>query len=468
MGKSLSIGLAVTTRNREVTAKETITKIREHAPKGAKIVIVDDASDKPFEGADFRFEQQAGIAKAKNKCFELLEDCEHIFLFDDDCWPKSKDWHLPYVNSKYNHLMYIFAEFSNGKPNGNRKVTEIDDASIYENPCGCMLYYKRICLEKVGGMDPEYGIWGWDHVDLSVRIYNAGLTPHKFMDVKNSDDLFFSHDKQQTIQRSVPTAIRAQHIAKNKRKFQLLGKSAKFIPYKEKNGIILTSYFTGEIDPQRGEKWDVDINQLKPLIESAKANNSTIYVIHDCFDEASIADVVKNYDKAYFMSIAPQNENPYFFRWKSYKNILNWIKKEFTDNVWIVDATDVLVLKNPFQLIEDNVLYCGWEKDFIGCQWMLNHHKSNFMQNFIKSNIKTPLLNAGVVGGRYDIVMEFLDRLCDMYEILPEKEACVTDMPLFNWTIYSHFLNRFITGPTITTQFKKYDINNKFALFAHK
>lgn len=454
-------GIAVTVHNRHETAKETIKNLKKFMPDDCKFVIVDDSSDVPFPGATFRFEKQAGIAKAKNMCFELLDDCEHLMLFDDDCYGKVKGWEKPYVESKYPHLMYIFSEFSNGRPNGNRKSHQIEDAEVYANPCGCFLYYHHSCLDAVGGMDEGYGIWGLDHPDHSTRIHNAGLTPFKFMDVKASDDLFFSYDKEQTIERSVSANVRAEHIRVNQRKYNQLGKSAHFIPYKQQTGIILTSYFTGVPDPQRGEKWEADINQLKPLIESAKANNCTVHVITDSnlYDEINFIGASSTENKV-------RIENPYFKRWFEYRHLLRENKGKF-ENVWLTDCNDVEVLKNPFQIIRPGVLYCGWEKDFIGCQWMQNNHKSNFMQNFIKSNAKTPLLNAGVVGGRYDIVMEFLDRLCDMYEILPDMDKELTDMSLYNWTIYSHFLNRFETGLKITTEFKSFKANTT-SLFKHK
>jgi hypothetical protein len=81
--------------------------------------------------------------------------------------------------------------------------------------------------------------------------------------------------------------------------------------------------------------------------------------------------------------------------------------------------------------------------------------------------MKTPLLNAGVVGGSYDTIIEFLERLTEMYSILPQKELDKTDMPLFNWVVYSHFLGRFKTGIEITTEFKKF-FNNGISLIRHK
>src|SRR5690606_4684793 len=93
------IGIGLTTHNRRDVLKKSLSFHKKHLPKGAKLIVVDDASEIPVKGVDFRFEHNAGIAASKNKCIELLEGCEHIFLFDEDCWPITDDWHLPYINS---------------------------------------------------------------------------------------------------------------------------------------------------------------------------------------------------------------------------------------------------------------------------------------------------------------------------------------------------------------------------------
>jgi len=123
-----SIGIGITTHNRNQLVASTLAKIQSVSP-GAKIVIVDDASQPRvrIEGANiYRFSNNVGIARAKNKCLELLRDCEHIFLFDDDTWPTTNGWYIPYVASREPHLMYLFESWSSGNPVG-------DDRIIYED-----------------------------------------------------------------------------------------------------------------------------------------------------------------------------------------------------------------------------------------------------------------------------------------------------------------------------------------------
>ena len=103
-----TIGIAITTRNRRDIFQKTYAEIKRFAPSNSVLVVVDDASSVPCPEATFRFEQNVGIARAKNKCFELLykAGCEHFFLFDDDCYPKCEDWYRPYVESREPHLNY--------------------------------------------------------------------------------------------------------------------------------------------------------------------------------------------------------------------------------------------------------------------------------------------------------------------------------------------------------------------------
>lgn len=105
-----SIGIGVTTRNRPDALATTLKHLRTYLPPAAKLVIVDDASDKPVDDADHRFSENVGIAVAKNKCLELLyaAGCEHIFLFDNDTYPIADEWWKPYVDSPEPHLMWIF------------------------------------------------------------------------------------------------------------------------------------------------------------------------------------------------------------------------------------------------------------------------------------------------------------------------------------------------------------------------
>lgn len=47
----------------------------------------------------------------------------------------------------------------------------------FNNCSGCMLFLTKEVIEKVGGFNPQYGFYGYEHAGYSRRIHQAGLTP---------------------------------------------------------------------------------------------------------------------------------------------------------------------------------------------------------------------------------------------------------------------------------------------------
>ncbi len=200
----MKIGIGITTYgNRKTPALEMIRNYTTNA----KIATVDCK----------------GIAKAKNMCLALLDDCEHIFLFDDDCWPKINSWFVPYVLSGINHLSYTF----------NRKVlNENNGITEYELPSGCMLYINRKCLDVVGGFDEAFEGYSYEHVNYSQRVFNAGLTPACYLDVTHSSDYIHSMDEHKQIVSSVSQLDRGKSIQANRPLLMKNRFSKEFKPYK--------------------------------------------------------------------------------------------------------------------------------------------------------------------------------------------------------------------------------------------
>lgn len=218
----MKIGIGITTRNRRDVALEAWSNIKMFSPE-AHIVVVDDASDVPFPYSDFRFDENVGISVAKNKCIELLNHCTDIFLFDDDCFPLNFSWHLFYVKSGLNHACYTF---------GRKVLNERDNFVEYEKPCGCMLYFKKKAIDIVGGFDTDFKTWGYEHCNVSDRIFNNGLTPARYIDIKHSNRLFFSMDEYGKTVSSVPFQDRINSIATNEKLYKEKFNSTEFKPYK--------------------------------------------------------------------------------------------------------------------------------------------------------------------------------------------------------------------------------------------
>lgn len=226
------IGLGITTQNRRQVALDNIAEWSKLSP-GIKIAIVDDHSDRPYPNADFRFNEISGVAKAKNKCLELLENCDHIFLADDDIHPKVENWWLPYITSGQDHLTFTFSSLKSGFFNGNKLLNTENGICEYSNPCGCMMYLTKKCLDTIGGFDTDFGRYGYEHLEYSRRAFNAGLTHAPFIDIENSLDLFYSLDHQQEIRCTFHnTIVKRKLFGVNKQLYADKFNDKHFKPYK--------------------------------------------------------------------------------------------------------------------------------------------------------------------------------------------------------------------------------------------
>ena len=201
----MRIGVAISTMNRRDLLERALEHWEKFIPDGSVLVIVDDASTDPSIKipASDRYEtvltvnsRRMGIAATKNKCIAELMDagCDHLFLVDDDVWPVTADWWKPYVESSEPHLSFQWPRAGAG----HRWVIKHTDDQHFSIgfPRGVMLYAERRVIDRVGGMDTAYGAHGGEHVEWSQRIHNAKLTRWPFADVRHSDKLWYSFDKE--------------------------------------------------------------------------------------------------------------------------------------------------------------------------------------------------------------------------------------------------------------------------------
>lgn len=230
------IAICITTRNRPEVLKRSILNWLEFQPDGSDIFIVDDASTIHDEriGYSYQFETQQGIAKAKNKCLALAQGYDYVFLCDDDVYPKVFGWEKPYIESGINHMALTFEKNHKGvyySPSV-RKNGEWEGYPTYDAPNGCMLFLTRKAIETAGGMRPEFDIWGFEHVEYSHRIYLLGLTPHPYIDVPNSLELFHVCDYYQEVKSSIPIDVKRESGQYNLKVWEKLGGKAEFIEYR--------------------------------------------------------------------------------------------------------------------------------------------------------------------------------------------------------------------------------------------
>lgn len=459
-----SIGVGITTRNRPDILAQALTEWRRHLPANATLIVIDDASKTPVPEADYRFNENVGIARAKNKALELLHaaGCEHIFLADDDIWPTTSQWWKPYVESPEPHLMWVF-----DKPKGTTKsqveiIYQDSQHTAYHATRGCLLYIQRHVLEAVGGMDPAFGRWGWEHVSWSDRIHSAGWTTWRYADVTNSNGLFYSLDAEAAIKSTATEADRRYSEGPGQELRMRSRHKPSYIEFRELDNVVLTCLLTAKPDPQRGKPMAADPKLLAPLAKSVEQHR--FVVLHtDLPDNA--------YPEQYRVS---QHINPYFERWLQY---FHWLRDHpEVGKVWCVDGTDVTMLRDPFPEMEPGVLYVGSEPSTLRNTWMLEHHPDRKINTFMRENPNLQLLNAGLVGGDRQTVMAFCQAMCkewfdDHIEWIfgwETERLGVGDMGAFQWVARNRFGDRLSYGSHVNTVFKSNETNNKVSWWKHK
>lgn len=469
---SAHIGIAITTHNRPEVLKRAIEQHMKHLPSGALVVVIDDGSKPAAVVPDnvnlVRHEQSLGIVASKNASLTMLMDagCKHLFLWDDDAWPISDDWHIPYIESPEPHLAYQFLDLAGPRKINDMTVLYRDDKHIaYTGQRGVMLYYHRSAIEKVGGFDTVYGRGMYEHPDLALRIYNAGLSTWAFADVVGSEKLIHSMDEYEEGSRSIPRPDREALVKRNVSIFNHRRDTGYtgYAAYRPQQNLVITTLLTSQTDPQRGNKMQANPDLLKQWASSVSGAKAVVLA-----DELTVPP-----EGALLFKVPSVNMSPYFARWLHiYQHLREHPEYGF---IWCTDGTDVEMLREPWAEMEPGKIYVGSEHKTYDDQWMKANHHGKAYSDFIEKYRDEPLLNAGLLGGSREDVMEFAHRIIRQYYLIeshrfwkieraPETKV---DMGAFGMVAKS-FGDKVITGPKVHTIFKSEGVGKELAWWRHK
>lgn len=444
-------GLAFTVHNRQDVFNETLIAVEKFTPAGIPVIAVDDGSDVPVEAPDWvtlvRHDVAQGIPLAKNRCIEELMrlGVEHLFLFDEDTRPADETWWERYVYAPEPHYSYCWTNFANGP---RRAVPKMDvlyqDSSLiaYGWSMGCMLYATADVVRDIGGMAPAFGMGMEEHADWSQRIHNAGHTSFVHQDIAGSSGLIYASDEHGSVTRSFDWRDRTAMLARNEKLRLARTDSTEYVEYRAWRDVVLTSYFTGTVDAQRGTPMSTDPKVLAPLADSV----TDLVVLTDT--DGIPGERVE----------APLSA--YIQRWLSE---YQWLRDHpEVRYAALVDATDVVMLRDPFAELEPGTLYCGWEPKPVGDQWIRDH--SPAVADWVEAHRHETLLNCGVALGDRVTMMDLCRRMTDMW--VRDQGDPLHEMAYFN--IAARMAPKVVAGPQVTTLFKANTKDDPVAWFKHK
>lgn len=122
--------------------------------------------------------ERNGVAWARNQCLRQLDHCEHIFLFDDDCWPVMRGWAEYWSEQCDMHKVRYSALPEAFKSGFVRGATVCFGAELaaWEGGIGAAIYQHRSALDVIGGYNEALQGYGLEDAGRADRAYRAGLT----------------------------------------------------------------------------------------------------------------------------------------------------------------------------------------------------------------------------------------------------------------------------------------------------
>jgi hypothetical protein len=254
--------------------------------------------------------------------------------------------------------------------------------------------------------------------------------------------------------------------------------------------VIITCYFTKKADPQSNIVRAVaDIKYIEPWYYSILKLKIKGIIIHDGLEDSFIQQYQNEYVQ--FREFKAGKYSIFEERWMAY---YLFISETNLKNVFITDASDVIITKAPFNVITNPLtLYIGRDgANKIGLSSWMTEELDNYITDS-KCKIRRTyyyqqVYNAGVVGGSRKLLLFFIGRV--IRKTLLTKTSCHKDMNLLNLVIHENFFPKLrimpyekiativendnhithkylISGYPLNSEFNKYQ-NDSDAYFIHK
>lgn len=243
--------------------------------------------------------------------------------------------------------------------------------------------------------------------------------------------------------------------------------------FKAPSRLIVAEYIVGEVDMQRSHQENVEPSQIteimKDLIRSCEEFRIPLYVL---------TNVKINFESDFIHFVEQPIESSlseislYFKRWIMAFQFLS--EHSEIEEIFFVDAGDVEVINYPFHDLKKNRLYMSDEGFDLNSSIVVANDAPKEIKKFLEINKNLQLLDPGVVGGKREIVMEFLSLLANQiargerkFREGVDNGIGVFEMAIISYVSYNFFSERLIHGRKITTMVFQ-NKRNSYSWFKHK
>lgn len=256
-------------------------------------------------------------------------------------------------------------------------------------------------------------------------------------------------------------------------------------------GYVLTSYLILEKDPQlkKAHQAEGSYQLIEGFYKTTHEVDTQVYILHDGLSSKFIS----KYETPRFIFINVQslynseaegatvkkyssNNDRRFFYFRKFMSQLSHTNAPGTLPTYVMssDLFDVRFRKNPFDFFDrhdSKSLFVGSEpRKFLKNKWMNTRMRRCNFSKEQKSLFTTPrnryLLNAGIIGARWNVMQGFLRLVTEEFPKFNPKSNC--NMPLVNYVGYRFFAGRLVTGPPLHSVFKSYNRRKHDVYIVHK
>jgi hypothetical protein len=242
--------------------------------------------------------------------------------------------------------------------------------------------------------------------------------------------------------------------------------------------VVMACHITGIYDVNRSYTLpNDDYSLVKAWADSVIGLKLDGVIFHNNFSEATCLKYQNEHIS--FVKIAYDSRfNPNIYRYLVYDEYLQ-NHHHNTDNVFLTDISDVVVVQNPFlqpfYLQNTSAIFCGDEPKALNNEWMQAH--SEHLRSKIRDYAQyegnfgnETLLNCGIVGGNITVMREFIGRLSSIHRQhnYDNQTAYTGDMGAFNYLIRTAYNERLFHGSPINTVFKECQDLRTDCWFRHK
>jgi GT2 family glycosyltransferase len=207
---SNNIGVGILSFNRMNSLKRLVESIKANTDlRRTTVFISDDGSTDPStityldnlnRHPNFivlKNKHNIGVAGNSNRLIRCLSRFKYGLLLNDDVEVLQPGWDEFYVEAMRRTGMHHFSYLQPGiyGANDGQLVSKgkLDLRVVQDKPHGAVLSFSREMLAECGYFNEQFGQYGMEHVDWSLKPHEFGLQEKGFFDVEGAEDYFKLH-----------------------------------------------------------------------------------------------------------------------------------------------------------------------------------------------------------------------------------------------------------------------------------